>query len=79
MKCLLKICYICQKEFCIDEKDKEYMAKRKVKDLGHYTGKFIGAAHSSYNLRYKIPKEIHVVLHNGSTYDYHFIIEEVIK
>ena len=45
----------------------------------HYTGKFSGAAHSSCNLRYKIPKEIHVVLHNGSSYDYHFIIEEVVK
>ena len=29
------------------------------------------------NLRYKIPKEIHVVFHNGSTYDYHFIIKEL--
>ena len=28
-------------------------------------------------LRYKIPKEIHVVFHNGSTYDYHVIIKEL--
>ena len=28
-----------------------------------------------YNLRYKIPKEIPVVFHNGSTYDYHFIVK----
>ena len=35
---------------------------------------------SSYrNLRYKIPKEIPVVFHNGSTYDYHFIIKELVK
>ena len=27
-------------------------------------------------MRYKIPKEIPVVFHNGSTYDYHFIISE---
>ena len=27
------------------------------------------------NLRYKIPKEIPLVFHNGSTYDYHFIIK----
>ena len=31
------------------------------------------------NLRYKIPKEIPVVFHNGSTYDYHFIIKELVK
>ena len=30
--------------------------------------------HNICNLRYKVPKEIPVVIHNGSTYDYHFII-----
>ena len=74
-----EICYICEKEFCTDEKDKEYKDKKKVRDHFHYTGKFSGAAHSSCNLRYKITKEIPVVFHNGSTYDYHFIIEEVVK
>ena len=28
---------------------------------------------------YKISKEIPVVFHNGSTYDYHFIIKELVK
>ena len=28
---------------------------------------------------YKILKEIPVVFHNGSTYDYHFIIKELVK
>ena len=41
--------------------------------------KYRGAAHSSCYLRYKIPKEIPVVFHNGSTYDYHFIIKELAK
>ena len=45
----------------------------------HYTGKYRGAAHNICNLRYKIPKEIPVVFHNGSTYDYHFIIKELAK
>ena len=43
----------------------------------HYTGKFRGAAHSGSNLRYKVPKEIPIVFHNGSTYDYHFIIKKL--
>ena len=52
---------------------------QKVKDLCHYTGKFRGAAHSICNLRYKIPKDVPVVLHNRSTYDYHFIIKRLAK
>ena len=31
------------------------------------------------NLRYKVPDEISIVFHNGSTYDYHFIIKELVK
>ena len=31
------------------------------------------------NLRYRIPKEIPIVFHNGSTCDYHFIIKELLK
>ena len=45
----------------------------------HYTGKYRGAAHSICNLRYKIPKKFPVVFHNGSTYDYHFIIKQLVK
>ena len=68
------ICYICKKEF-----DKSKRKHYKVRDHCHYTGKYRGAAHNICNLRYKIPKEIPVVFHNGSTYDYHFIIKELVK
>ena len=51
----------------------------KVKDHCHYTGKFRGAARSICNVRYKTPKEIPVVFHNGCTYDYHFIINQLAK
>ena len=69
-----KICYICKKEFNNNEK-KNY----KVRDHCHYTGKYRGAAHNICNLRYKVPKEIPIVFHNGSIYDYHFIIKELVK
>ena len=36
-----------------------------------------GAAHNSCNLRYKAPKEFHVVFYNGSKYDYHFVIKDL--
>ena len=69
-----QICYICKKEF--DVNDKKH---HKVRDHCHYTGKYRGATHNICNLRYKVPKEIPVVFHNGSTYDYHFIIKELVK
>ena len=31
------------------------------------------------NLRYKTPKKMPVVFHNGSTYDYHFVINQLAK
>ena len=43
----------------------------------HYTEKCRGAAHSICNLRYKVPRETPVVFHNGSTYNYHFIIKQL--
>ena len=69
-----KICYICKKEFNKNDK-KNY----KVKDHCHYTGKYRGAAHNICNLRFKILKQIPIVFHNGSTYDYHFIMKELVK
>ena len=70
-----KVCYICKKGFSTDDDDnKKYF---KVRDHCHFTGKYRGAAHDICNLRYKTPKEIPVVFHNGSTYDYHFIIKEL--
>ena len=75
-----KICYICEKEFCTNENNKkEFIKKRKVRDHCHYTGKYRGAAHSICNLNYKIPKEIPVVFHNGSTYNYHLVIKQLAK
>ena len=65
-----KVCYICTKEFSTDDSNEKY---NKVEDHYHYTGKYRGAAHNTCNLRYKVPKKISVVFHNGSTYDYYFI------
>ena len=56
-----------------------YIKYRKVKDHCHYTGKYRGTAHNICNLRYKTPKEIPIVFHNHSTYDYPFIIKELAK
>ena len=63
-----------KKKFSTDDNNKKY---HKLKDHCHYTGKYRGAAHDICNLRYKIPKEIPIVFHNGSTYDCLFIIKEL--
>ena len=64
------ICYICKNDFNNDT---------KVRVHCHFTGKYRGAAHNACNLRYKIPKNIPVIFHNGSTYDYHFIKRELVS
>ena len=66
-----QLCHICDKEFYTNS-NKEM---RKVRNHCHYTGKYRVAAHSKCNLNYKIVKEISVLFHNGSVYDYHFIIK----
>ena len=63
----------CKKEFSVDNDKKHH----KVRDRCLYTGKFRGAAQIICNLRYKTPKEISIVFHNGSSNDYHFIINEI--
>ena len=67
-----KVCHICKKEFCNDDKN-----KKKARDRCHYNRNFRGAVHSECNLRYNVPKKIPIVFCNGSTYDYHFVIEKL--
>ena len=64
-----KKCYICKKRFRTDDNNKKY---HKVKDHCYYTGKY-----KIQNTRYKILQEVPAVSHNGSTYDYHFIITKL--
>ena len=64
-----KFCYICKKRFTKDNK--------KVRDHCHFKGKYRGAAHNKSNMNYKISRHIPVAFHNGSIYDYHFIIKEL--
>ena len=75
-------CYICKKEFNTDDDDDDDDGNKKYhKARGHcnYKGKFRRAAHNICNLRQKTSKEIPIVFHNGSTYDYHFVINQLAK
>ena len=72
-----KICHICKKKF--KDKYTNYKKYVRVRDYFHYICNYRGAAHSKCNLKYIIPKDIYVVFHNGSNYDYHFTIKELAK
>ena len=69
------ICYICKEKF-----ENKYVKDKKhgtVRDHCHHTGIYRGAAHSTCNLKYSVPKRIPVVSHIRSNYDYDFIIKEL--
>ena len=70
-----KVCYISGKRFLKKfANDKNY---RTVRDHCHFTGNYRGAARTICNLRFNVPNEIPAVFHNGSNYDYQFIIKEI--
>jgi len=60
------LCYLCKNDFT---------GKVKCRDHDHFTGKYLGAACQSCNLQRKREKELPIFLHNGSKYDFHFIIQ----
>ena len=68
-------CYICGKRFL--KKLPNHKNYQKVRDHCHFTSKYRGAAHRICHLKFGVPSEIHVVFHNRSNYDYHFIINKL--
>ena len=64
----VKNCYICNVPF------NEQVTK--IREHNHFNGKYRGAACQSCNTREgKASKEIPVFFHNGSNYDFHFIVK----
>ena len=75
MKKNKKLNYICREKF-----ENKYLKDKKyciVKYHCHYTAEYRGTVHGICNLKYKVPKKISIVFHNGSSYDYSFIIKEL--
>ena len=66
-------CDICRKRITPNfAKDKNHW---HVRGHCHFTGQYRGAAHGVFNLRFNDHNEIYVVFHNGSNYDYHFVMK----
>ena len=69
-----------KKNFVLIKKiKKEFKKMQKFIDHCHYTRQYRGAAHSNCNLKYRATKKVPVVFHDGSTYDYHFIIKQLAR
>ena len=59
------LCHICNEE----------LGEDRVRDHGHLSGKFRGAAHEVCNLKYKFPTFFPIVFHNLSGYSSHLFIK----
>ena len=58
-------------------KFKKKKMKPVTKEHCHYSGEYRGTTHSICNLKYRVPKKIYIIFHNGSNYDYPFVIKEL--
>ena len=74
-----KRCSLCNQSFNTNKQSKYYKKYKKVRDHCHYTGIYRGAAHYLCNLRYQEQRDIPVILHNGSNYDFHLSIKDLAK
>ena len=74
-----KRCYLCNQYFNTNKQSKYYKNYKKVRDYCHYTGIYRSAAHSLCNLRYQEQRDIPVITHNGSNYDFHLLIKDLAK
>ncbi|KAK7583979.1 hypothetical protein V9T40_004942 [Parthenolecanium corni] len=63
-----KKCILCQKQF-------ELLETAKCIHHCHRTGKIIGVAHNSCNLKFKRQTFLPIYFHNGSRYDFHLIMQ----
>ena len=56
-------------------KDKKHWKNR---DHCYYTGEYRRVAYSICNFKCNIPKRTSIAFHNGSNYDYYFIIKKAL-
>ena len=77
MHAIVKTCYICNKHFNNNKSSAYYKNFKKVIHHKDYTGLYEDAVHASCCLKYTKQRDIPVVIHNGSNYDFHLIIKEL--
>jgi len=60
-------CYLCKTEFLSNVV--------KCRDHCHFTGRYLGAACNKCNLDRRKSRKLKIFMHNGSKFDFHFIIK----
>ena len=56
---------------------KKLLSKIVIWKIKNAKGEYRGVTYSICNLKYNAPKKIPIVFHNGSNYDYQYIINEL--
>ena len=72
-----KRCHICKKPFNELKKSDYYRNFRKVKDHNYCNEIYRGEAHAICKFKYTTQRDIPVVIHNGSNYNFDLIIKEL--
>ena len=70
-------CYYCNQSFNTNKQSKYYKNYKKVIDHCYYTGIYRGAAHYLCNLKHQQQRDIPIIIHNGSNYDFHLLIKDL--
>ena len=65
-------CHICREDIDINKDDKHA-------DHCHWCGRYRGPSHGRCNIKYRMTRDVTVVMHNLRGYDGHFIMQEVGK
>lgn len=64
------LCYLCKLPF-----QPQFSGRNKVRDHCHYSGEFLGVAHSNCNWKRTTDRNIPIFIHNFQNYDSQFIMQ----
>jgi len=67
-----QMCWMCERNF-------ESFQLVKCRDHDHLTGQYLGASCQSCNLKRTFQRHVPIFLHNGSKFDFHFIVRALAK
>lgn len=76
---IVPIVYITLGERNKFRKEENLTINLKVRGHCPFTGDYGGAAHNICNLRHAITREAPLIMHNGTNYDFHAVMKNLVK